>query len=148
MKLALGVATSVALSAAALIGSGAAWAGTPPHVVGHKYSDAQSYLSAAGYTPIVSTTVGDHKQWADCIVTSQVTRSVAAPRNSSGSSSNQVLVSLNCDNIVASAEAPGNSAGSPVGSQAAVSLTASAASVAASESAAAAEAAAAAGQGG
>jgi hypothetical protein len=148
MKLALGVATSVALSTAALIGSGAAWAGTPPNVVGQKYSDAQSALSGAGYKAIVSTTVGDHKQWADCMVTNQVARSIAAPVNSSGSSSNQVLVSLNCDNTVASAKAPGNSAGSPVGSQAAVSLSASAAAVAASESEAAAAAAAAAGQGG
>lgn len=137
MKKALVVGCATALSAAALIGSGAAWASVPPNVVGQKYSDATGTLSNAGFKPIVSTTVGDHLQRPDCMVTNQVQRTVQPPQNSSGSATNEVLLSLNCESAVASAGSPGNSAGSPVGSQARASQEAAAASSAAAASQAA-----------
>jgi hypothetical protein len=132
MKTAWVVAAATSLSAVALINSGVASAGTPPNVVGQKYSDA----SNAGFKPLVSTTVGDQLQWPSCVVTNQVARTVSPPANSGGSSSNQVLLSLNCEASFATAGSPGNSLGSPQGSAAYASAVASASSAAASASAA------------
>ena len=98
-----------------LFGSVVAQAGSSTNVVGQKYSDAQSAISGAGLTPVVSTTVGDQKAWPDCLVTNTVARTVPAPENSSGSATNQLLVSLNCDDGEASAKTPGFSAASPEG---------------------------------
>jgi hypothetical protein len=86
-----------------------------PAVVGQKYSDAGSALSSAGYAPVVSTTVGDHLAWPDCVVTHQQDRQAQPPPNSGGSGTKQVLISLNCNAAVASATTPGNSLASPEG---------------------------------
>jgi hypothetical protein len=99
---------------------GVAVADSSADVTGQKYSDAQGVLSGAGMTPVVESTVGDQKAWPDCIVTRTQKRTVQPPPNSSGSATNQMLVSLNCDAPVASATAPGNSAASPEGRAAAV----------------------------
>lgn len=131
MRIALGIAGAVAMSATALLSSGVASANIPPNVVGHKYSDAVGTLSGAGYRPIVSTTVGDHLQRPDCMVVNQVMRTVQPPQDSSGSATNEILLSLNCEAALASPGAPGNSAGSPVGSQVSVASVAAAASSAA-----------------
>ena len=133
MKIAFGIGGAVALSAAALINSGVAWA-TAPNVVGQKYSDATSSLGDAGYKPIVGTTVGDHLQRPDCLVTNQVARTVQPPADSSGSATNEVVLSLNCEAAVASAGTPGFSAGSPEGSRASASQAAASASQAAQDS--------------
>jgi hypothetical protein len=113
-----------AVAAALSVGAGIAAAGPGPDVVGQKYSDAQSALSAAGFAPVVSTTVGDRQPWPDCVVDSQVTRIVPAQENSGGSATNQMLVSLNCDAALASATSPGNSLGSPQGRAAAAAASA------------------------
>ena len=97
-----------------------------PDVVGQDYSDASGTLSGAGFTPVVSTTFGDRKSRSDCVVVSQVARTVQPPENSSGSPTNQVLVSLNCEAGVASATLPGNSLASPEGRKAAAAAAASA----------------------
>jgi beta-lactam-binding protein with PASTA domain len=102
-------------SFAALWGSGIAASAGVPNVTGQKYGDAQGTLSDAGFTPVVSTTVGDRLPWSQCVVTNAVERTVQPPANSSGSATNDVLVSLNCDAAVASATLPGNSAASPAG---------------------------------
>jgi hypothetical protein len=112
-----GSATAAALAALAISGSGVASAATD--VTGQKYSDAQSSLSSAGFKPVVESTVGDQKAWPDCIVTRAQKRTVQPPENSSGSATNEMLVSLNCDAGVASATTPGNSAASPEGKAAA-----------------------------
>ncbi|HEV7420480.1 MAG TPA: hypothetical protein VGO30_11600 [Mycobacterium sp.] len=109
------VLTVSAASTMLLLGSGVAQAGSAPTVVGQKYSDASSAISGAGFTAVVSTTVGDQKAWPDCVVSNQVQRTVPAPPNSSGSATNQILVSLNCDASEASATVPGYSAASPEG---------------------------------
>jgi hypothetical protein len=111
----VGLAVAAAASGAALLGSGVAQAGSSPDVVGKKYSDAQSAISGAGLTPVVSTTVGDQKSWPDCVVTNTVARTVPPPENTGGSATNQLLVSLNCDAGEASGKTPGFSAGSPEG---------------------------------
>jgi hypothetical protein len=124
----LGVsATAAAGVALALAGSAVAVASSGPDVAGQKYSDAQTAISGAGMTAVVSTTVGDQKAWPDCVVTRAQQRTVQAPANSSGSATTQMLVSLNCDAGVASATAPGNSAASPEG-KAAIAAAASSSS--------------------
>jgi hypothetical protein len=110
---------SVALASLAVAGSGVAVAASSPDVTGQKYSDAQSAISGAGFTPVVESSVGDQKAWPDCIVTRTQQRTVQPPENTSGSATKQLLVSLNCDAGVASATVPGPSAASPQGKAAA-----------------------------
>ena len=110
------VLTSVAAIA---LGSVVAQAASQPDVVGQKYSDATSQLSGAGVSVVVSTTVGDRVDRADCIVTRQQSRTEAAPENTSASPVDQVLLSLNCGAPVASATSSGNSLASPEGRAAA-----------------------------
>jgi hypothetical protein len=129
---------AVSLSAASLFllfGAGVAQASSAPSVVGQKYSDASAAISGAGMTPVVSTTFGDRNAKDDCMVVNQVSRTVPPPEDSSGSATDQVLVSLNCDAGEASAKTPGFSAASPEGKAAAAAASSSAA--AASSSAAA-----------
>src|SRR5689334_13259083 len=109
------VLAASAASAFVCLGAGVAQAGSTPDVVGKKYSDAESAISDAGLKPVVSTTVGDQKAWPDCVVTNTVARTVPPPENSGGSATNQLLVSLNCDDGEASAKTPGFSAASPEG---------------------------------
>jgi hypothetical protein len=124
----LGVsATAAAGVALALAGSAVAVASSGPDVAGQKYSDAQTAISGAGMTAVVSTTVGDQKAWPDCVVTHAQQRTVQAPENSSGSATTQMLVSLNCEAGVATATTPGNSAASPEG-KAAIAAAASSSS--------------------
>jgi hypothetical protein len=114
--LGVGVAATT-LAALAISGSGVAAAATD--VTGQKYSDAQSSLSSAGLKPVVQTVVGDQEAWPDCVVTRAQKRTVQPPENSSGSASNEMLVSLNCEAGIATATKPGNSAASPEGKAAA-----------------------------
>jgi hypothetical protein len=110
-------AAAAALAALAISGSGVAAAATD--VAGQKYSDAQSALSSAGLKPVVETVVGDQKAWPDCVVTRAQKRTVQPPENSSGSATDEMLVSLNCEAGIATATTPGNSAASPEGRAAA-----------------------------
>jgi beta-lactam-binding protein with PASTA domain len=110
----LGAALVVSASSVmVLLSAGIAQAGSTPNVVGQKYSDASSAISGAGMKAVVSTVVGDQKSWPDCLVANQVARSVAPPENSGGSTTNELLVSLNCDAAAATAKSPGYSAASP-----------------------------------
>jgi PASTA domain len=114
----LATGTVLAASAASgliLFGAGVAQAGSTPDVVGQKYSDAESAISGAGLKPVVSTTVGDRKARPDCLVTNTVARTVPPPENGSGAATDQLLVSLNCDDGEASSKTPGFSAASPEG---------------------------------
>jgi hypothetical protein len=128
-RLVLGVsAAATAVAAAAIAGSGVAVADSSTDVTGQKYSDAQGVLSGAGLTPVVESTVGDQKSWPDCIVTRAQKRTVQPPPDSSGSATNEMLVSLNCEAPIASATSPGNSAASPEGRAAAAAAASSASS--------------------
>ncbi|HTH92810.1 hypothetical protein [Mycobacterium sp.] len=125
---ALGVgAAAASLVALAISASGVA-AAAGSDVTGQKYSDAQSALSSAGLKPVVETVVGDQKAWPDCVVTRAQKRTVQPPENSSGSASNEMLVSLNCEAGIATATTPGNSAASPEGKAAAAAAAAAASS--------------------
>ena len=124
------VLAASAASAFVCLGAGVAQAGSTPDVVGKKYSDAESAISDAGLKPVVSTTVGDQKAWPDCVVTNTVARTVPPPENSGGSATNQLLVSLNCDDGEASAKTPGFSAASPEGKAAKAAADAAASSTA------------------
>jgi hypothetical protein len=113
-----------------------------PNVVGQKYSAAKATLSGAGFSIVVSTTVGDRLAWPDCVVTHQEDRTEAAPENSSAAPVKQTLITLDCDAQVATAKSPGNSMGSPEGRAAAAAASSSAAAAASSSAAAATSAAA------
>jgi len=130
MRIAFGIGSAVALSAAALITSGTA--GAAPNVVGQKYSDAVGTLTDGGFHPIVATTVGEHLQRPDCVVVNQVSRTRQPPPNSGGGTTNEVLLSLNCGANLARPGVAGFSAGSPEGSKASVASAAAAASASAS----------------
>jgi hypothetical protein len=139
VRLAIGTGAMLCAAVAmTLTAAGPANAGTPPSVNGQKYSDAQTALSGAGFTPVVSTTVGDKLAWSDCLVTNVVSRTVPAVENSSGSATNEALVSLNCYGTEASNKGAGYSAGSPEGASLAAVASSSAAAAASSSSAAAA----------
>jgi hypothetical protein len=126
LRLAAGVAALAALWIWAAAGGGVADAATgAPDVTGKKYSDAQSAISGAGFTPVVSTVFGDRNNWSNCLVTDTQQRTVQPPPNSSGSAVKQILVALNCDAGVASATRPGNSAASPEGRAATAAAAAS-----------------------
>lgn len=114
-RITLGVSVFGVGVAIAVTGAGVAEAGSVPNVVGQKYSDAQSAITDAGLHPVVSTTVGDQSAWPNCIVSNTVQRTDAPPPNSAGGSTNDVLVSLDCDAVAASAKSPGYSAASPEG---------------------------------
>ena len=61
------VCAAAAMAVTTLTTEGLAYA-SPPSVTGQTYSDASAALSGAGFTPVVATTVGDQKAWADCLV--------------------------------------------------------------------------------
>jgi hypothetical protein len=126
VRLALGTgATAATIAVLSTVGSAVAQADSSTDVTGQKYSDAQSALSSAGLKPVVETVVGDQKSWPDCVVTRTQKRTVQPPENSSGSATNEMLVSLNCDAGVATATSPGNSAASPEGRAAIAAAAAS-----------------------
>lgn len=119
-----------AAAAAVLLGSQTAHASTSPSVVGKKYSDAKAALSEAGFSPVVSTTVGAALPWDECVVSNQRDRTVQPPPNSQwngGVAVSQTLVTLNCNAALASPGTPGNSAASPEGRSAAAAESPSAA---------------------
>lgn len=121
-----GAAIASAAVVAVLVAAGPAQAASSPTVVGQKYSDAKGALAGAGYTIVVSTTVGDDLVRDDCVVTHQQDRTVPPPENTGASATKQTLLSLNCDAAVASATKPGNSLASPEGRAAAAAAKASA----------------------
>jgi hypothetical protein len=127
VKISVIAAASVGASVVLMpLSFGVAAAGAAPNVVGRAYSDASGVLSAAGFTPVLSTVIGDRKSLSDCVVVNQVPRTVQPPENSAGSATGEVLLSLNCEASVASATSPGNSLASPEGRKAAAEAAAAA----------------------
>jgi hypothetical protein len=101
-------AAAVALT---LVGAGVANA--DDQVVGQTYKDAKAAIGQMGLTPVVATTVGDRKDWDDCIVTS----ANKAPflDESGNKTGNQMLVNLNCYAKYSTTNWPGFSLQSPEG---------------------------------
>jgi hypothetical protein len=103
------VATSVALA-------GAGVASASPSVVGMTFDKAQEAVQNAGLTAEVSTTTGTALPQSECMVVNQVVR--AAVNFGREYTPAKVLLSLNCNAIVATPGHPGNSVASPEGLEA------------------------------
>jgi hypothetical protein len=101
-------AAAVALT---MVGGGVANA--DDGIVGQYYKDAKGKISQMGMTPVVATTVGDRKDWDNCVVTSATKSSfVDGSGNKSG---NTMLVNLNCYAKYGTYLWPGYSLASPEG---------------------------------
>lgn len=103
-------AGAIALS---LLGAGVASA--DDGIVGSTYKDARAKLAQQGASTIVATTVGDRKDWDNCLVTSATP---AAFRDGYGEDQgNQYLVNLNCYSKYATGLWPGYSIQSKEGQE-------------------------------
>ena len=81
-------------AATALTLVGAEIANADDQIVGQTYKDAKAVIGQLGLSPVVATTVGDRKDWDDCIVTSA---SKAPFLDEAGNKrGTQMLVNLNC----------------------------------------------------
>lgn len=109
------LAAAVALGAASVpLGGLASGVAAADDYAGQKYSDVQSSLADAGMKGVVATRDGDSPSDDDCVVT----RSENAHWHKGDDFApvtDTVLLNLNCNAGVATAKAPGNSAGSPEG---------------------------------
>ena len=103
------IAISVGVALAAF---GTATASADPYA-GQTYADASSKLSGKGYTPVISTVVGDQLATDDCIVTSSRKPTFASTDNFDHGK--DYLLSLNCSAKLAHGGEPGNSLASPQG---------------------------------
>lgn len=106
-------AGSSLLIAGLLILASSAEASASPSVVGMTYDKAQEAVSSAGLSAEVSTVVGSELQQSDCVVVSQTVQ--AAKQFGREYTGSKVLLSLNCNEGLASPGKPGNSAASPAG---------------------------------
>ena len=100
-------------SAAVALALGGGIASADDGVVGQTYKDAKAALSQQGMSPVVASTVGDRKDWDNCIVTS----ATPAPGldgfgNQTGGKMN---VNLNCYAKYSTSLWPGFSLQSPEG---------------------------------
>jgi hypothetical protein len=110
--LVLGAGTFAAVAVSAgLLGAGVASADDA--VVGQTFADAKAALSQQGMSAQVATTVGDRKDWNECIVTSATP---ASSIDGFGESKGGVMnVNLNCYAKYGTALWPGYSLQSPTG---------------------------------
>ncbi|MCW2520610.1 MAG: hypothetical protein JWR46_3229 [Mycobacterium sp.] len=100
-------------SAAVALALGGGIASADDGVVGQTYKDAKAALSQRGLTPVVASTVGDRKDWDNCIVTS----ATPAPGidGFGNQSSGKMNVNLNCYAKYSTGQWPGFSIQSPEG---------------------------------
>jgi hypothetical protein len=101
-------AAAVALT---MVGGGVANA--DDGIVGQYYKDAKGKIAQMGMTPVVATTVGDRKDWDNCMVTSATKSSFLD--GSGNKSGNTMLVNLNCYSKYGTYLWPGYSLASPEG---------------------------------
>jgi len=100
-------------AAVALTMAGGGVANADDGIVGQYYKDAKAKIAQMGMTPEVATTVGDRKDWDNCIVQSA---SRASFLDGSGKKSgNTMLVNLNCYSKYGTYLWPGYSLASPEG---------------------------------
>jgi hypothetical protein len=100
-------------SAAVALALGGGIASADDGVVGQTYKDAKAALSQQGLTPVVASTVGDRKDWDNCIVTSATPApGIDGFGNQSGGKMN---VNLNCYAKYSTGQWPGFSIQSPEG---------------------------------
>ena len=84
-------------------------------IVGQYYKDARAKLAQRGVSPIVATTVGDRKDWDECIVTSATPASFNDGYGDD--QGDQMLVNLNCYSKYATGLWPGYSIQSKEGQE-------------------------------
>jgi hypothetical protein len=101
-------AAAVALT---IVGGGVANA--DDGIVGQYYKDAKAKIGQMGMTPEVATTVGDRKDWDNCIV--QSANRAPFLDGSGNKSGNRMLVNLNCYSKYGTYLWPGYSLASPEG---------------------------------
>jgi hypothetical protein len=106
-----GIVAIGAVAAAFALGGGIASA--DDGVVGKTYRDAKAALSQRGLTAVVTSTVGDRKDWDACIVTSATP--AAGLDGYGGQSNGKMNVNLNCYATYGTALWPGFSIQSPEG---------------------------------
>ena len=106
-------ASACGAAAVALTMVGGGVANADDGIVGQYYKDAKGKIGQMGMTPVVATTVGDRKDWDNCIVTSATKSSFLD--GSGNKSGNQMLVNLNCYAKYGTALWPGFSLQSPEG---------------------------------
>jgi len=82
-------------------------------IVGQYYKDAKAKIGQMGMTPVVATTVGDRKDWDNCIV--QSANRASFLDGSGKKSGNTMLVNLNCYSKYGTYLWPGYSLASPEG---------------------------------
>jgi hypothetical protein len=92
---------------------------------GHTYDEAAGLIAGWHGKPVVSTVSGDQLETGDCIVVSWH-KSTFLDSSGDNTRPNNYLLSLNCNNHVASPGKPGNSAVTPEGTQAKKDETAAA----------------------
>jgi hypothetical protein len=110
--LALGAgACGAAAVALTMVGGGVANA--DDGIVGQYYKDAKAKISQMGFTPEVATTVGDRKDWDNCIV--QSANRASFLDGSGNKTGNRMLVNLNCYSKYGTYLWPGYSLASPEG---------------------------------
>ena len=112
LSLGIGV-VSVATVASAIFGMGTASAIN--EYVGMTYDKASSQISSWGGTATIATRTGEALQTGDCIVVGSRTASFLGSSGFSGGS--QVLLNLDCNQVLADPGHPGGSAASPAGKQ-------------------------------
>jgi hypothetical protein len=100
-------------SAAVALALGGGVAAADDGIVGQTYKDAKAALSQRGLTPVVASTVGDRKDWDNCLVTS----ATPAPGiDGFGNQTNgKMNVNLNCYAKYSTSLWPGFSIQSPEG---------------------------------
>lgn len=107
------VGVGVLGSAAVALTLGGGVASADDGVVGQTYADAKAALSQQGMTPVVASTVGDRKDWDNCIVTSATPAAgIDGFGNQAGGKMN---VNLNCYAKYSTSNWPGFSIQSPEG---------------------------------
>jgi len=106
-------AVGAAILSVMTLASGVASAADP--LIGKTYNDAASTISDRwNGKAVVGAVSGDQLQTGDCIVTSWH-KSIYLDASGKNGRKNEYLLSLNCNNHVASPGNPGNSAMSPEG---------------------------------
>ena len=107
--LTLGLGAIGSAAVAMTLGGGVAWA--DDDVVGQTYKEAKAALSQQGFTAVVATTVGDRKDWDDCVVTSA---SKAPSMDGYGNdAAARMMVNLNCYATYSTGNRPGFSVQDP-----------------------------------
>jgi hypothetical protein len=106
-------AVGAAVLSVMMLGSGVASADP---LNGQTYDDAAGKISGWHGTPVIGTVSGDQLEKGDCIVTSWH-KSMFLDSSGDNTRPNEYLLSLNCNNHVASPGNPGNSAMTPQGAQ-------------------------------